>query len=75
MITVDVPADLNFEDDDGFILARIPDTGAPRVGQALVAGGPGGWTWAVVHDVEAGWVRLRPVTAREAASYNPLVAG
>ena len=74
MITIDVPADLHFEDDEGFILACVPDTGSPRPGQALVAGTPRGWTWAVVQDVEDGWLRLRRVTAREAASHNSLVA-
>lgn len=42
MITIDVPADLHFEDDEGFILARVPKTGSPLPGQALVAGTPRG---------------------------------
>ena len=34
MITIDVPADLHFEDDSGSILAQIPDSGAPVTRQA-----------------------------------------
>lgn len=73
MISIDVPADLHLEDDEGFVLARVPVTGAPRPGAALVAGTAQGWTWAVVHDIADGWLRLRPVSAREAATHNSLV--
>jgi hypothetical protein len=65
---IDVPADLNFVDDDGLNLARVPETGVPAVGAVLVAGTPAAWSWAVIQDVDDGWVRFRPVAAPGGAS-------
>lgn len=74
MITIDLPADLNFVDDDGLNLARVPDIGPPPPGTVVVAGTPSAWTWALIVDLDDGWVRFRPVTAREAARHGSLVA-
>lgn len=74
MIHIDLPADLNFVDDDGLNLAHVPAAGEPAAGAVLVAGTPTAWSWAVVADVADGWVRFRPVTAREAARHGSLVA-
>lgn len=60
---IDLPADLNFVDDDGLHLARLPDTGAPAAGAVLLAGTSAAWSWAVVEDVDDGWVRFRPTAA------------
>lgn len=57
----DLACDLNFEDDDGLALARVPASGAPHVGEVLTAGGTSSWTWAEVVSVEDGWIRLRAV--------------
>lgn len=65
---IDVPADLNFEDDDGLVLARVPEGKALRVGDVVTAGGSTSWTWAVVAGVEQGWVRLRPVGGPDAVT-------
>jgi hypothetical protein len=65
---IDLPADLNFVDDDGLNLARTPSTGAPVAGAVLIAGTPAAWSWAAVEDVEQGWVRFRLVTAPDGAS-------
>jgi len=60
---IDLPADLNFVDDAGLNLARVPDTGAPIAGAVVVAGTPTAWTWAVIEDVDDGWVHFRPTAA------------
>jgi hypothetical protein len=57
---IELPADLNFVDDDGLNLARVPDTGAPNPGAVVVAGTPTAWSWGVVEDVDDSWVRFRP---------------
>jgi hypothetical protein len=70
---IDLPADLNFVDDDGSNLARTPSTGAPAAGAVLIAGTPAARSWAAVEDVEHGWVRFRLVAAPEGVS-TPKVA-
>lgn len=77
MIYIDLPADLNLEDDEGRNIARLgdaldPDAIAPGV--VLVAGAPRAWSWAVVDAVEDGFVYFRQISAREAASRATLVA-
>ena len=70
MIYIDLPADLNLEDDEGRNIARLgdaitPDTAAP--GAVLVVGAPRAWSWAVVEDVDSGFVysaRSAPRTPR-----------
>jgi hypothetical protein len=63
---IDLPADLNWVDDDGLNLARVPAAGVPR-DRFVVAGTEAAWTWSYIEDVADGWVRFRQVTAREAA--------
>jgi len=60
---IDLPADLNFVDDDGLTLARVPDTGAPKAGAVLAAGTPTAWSWVVVEDVDDVGGRFRPTAA------------
>jgi len=77
MIYIDLPADLNAEDDQGRNIARLADAVTPetaRPGAVLVAGAPSAWSWAVVMAVEAGFVHFRQVSAREAAQHGSLVA-
>lgn len=84
MIHIDLPADLNFVDDDGVNMARVPEPGAPRVGSVLVAGTPSAWSGARVESVDDGcarvesvddgWVRFRLMTAREVAQRGSLIA-
>lgn len=74
MIKIDVPADLNFEDDEGYVLARVPNSGAQAPGTVLVAGTAYLWTWARVVDVESGWMRLKAVDVAEALRHGQLVA-
>jgi hypothetical protein len=77
MTYIDLPADLNSEDDEGRNIARLTDAVTPETvtpGAVLVAGAPRAWSWAVVEAVEDGFVHFRQVSAREAAQHGPLVA-
>lgn len=77
MILIDLPADLNLEDDEGRNVARLRDaagTVAIRPGAVVVAGAPRAWSWAVVDTVEDGFVYFRQVSARQAAQHGSLVA-
>ena len=77
MIYIDLPADLNLEDDQGRNIARLAEAVAPEAvtpEAVLVAGAPRAWSWAVVEAVEAGFVHFRQVSAREAAQHGSLVA-
>jgi hypothetical protein len=70
MIYIDLPADLNVEDDQGRNIARLADAVTPktvRPGAVLVAGAPRAWSWAIVEAVEDGFVYFRQVSVREAA--------
>jgi hypothetical protein len=74
VIYIDLPADLNLEDDQGRNIARLadavtPETVTPRA--VLVAGAPRAWSWAVVEAVGDGFVYFRQVSAREAAQRGP----
>ena len=76
MIYIDLPADLNLEDDEGRNVARLADA-SPRTlslqGAALVVGAPRAWSWAVIEDVESGFVYFRQISAREAARRGSLI--
>jgi hypothetical protein len=77
MIYIDLPADLNVEDDQGRNIARLSDAVTPEMvtpGAVLVAGTPRAWSWAVVEAVEDGSVYFRQVSARKAAQCGSLVA-
>ena len=77
MIYIDLPADLNMEDDLGRNLARLADAINPdavTTGAVLVAGAAGAWSWVVIDAVEDGFVYFRQVSAREAAQRGSLVA-
>ena len=75
MIVIDIPADLNAEDDRGRNVARLPEGRKYTAGDLAVAGRPDGWSWAVVAEVAEGFIYFRQVTAREAAQHGGLVAG
>ncbi len=67
MIYIDLPADLNLEDDEGRNIARLGDAVAQDTvtpGAVLVAGAPRAWSWAVVEDVDSGFVYFRQISAR-----------
>ena len=77
MIYIDLPADLNFEDDRGRNIALLADAVTPETvtpGAVLIAGASRAWSWAVVDAVEDGFVYFRQVSAREAAQHGSLVA-
>lgn len=77
MIYIDLPADLNVEDDEGRNVARLSDAvdaAALRVGAVVVAGSADAWSWVVVEAVEDGFVHFRQVSARHAAQRGRLVA-
>jgi hypothetical protein len=76
MIYIDLPADLNLEDDEGRNVARLADAvtaDAVTPGAVLVAGVPRAWSWAVVESVDSGFVYFRQISARDAAQRGPLV--
>jgi hypothetical protein len=77
MIYIDLPADLNLEDDQGRNIARLADAVSPEAvtpGAVLVVGAPRAWSWAVVEEIEDGFAHFRQISAREAAQHGPLVA-
>ena len=52
MIYIDLPADLNLEDDEGRNLARLADAVTPdsvTQGAVLAVGTPHAWSWAPWH--------------------------
>jgi hypothetical protein len=76
VIYIDLPADLNLEDDQGRNIARLADAvslEAVTPGAVLVAGAPRAWSWAVVETIDDGFVHFRQVSVREAALRGSLV--
>jgi len=76
MIYIDLPADLNLEDDQERNIARLAEAINPEAvtpGAVLVAGAPRGWSWAVIKEISDGFVYFRQISAREAAEHGPLV--
>jgi hypothetical protein len=76
MIYIDLPADLNLEDDEGGNIARLADAVGPDAvipGAVLVAGTSRAWSWAVVDSVDNGFVYFRQISAQDAARRAPLV--
>lgn len=76
MIYIDLPADLNLEDDEGRNVARLADAVTPDAvtqGAVLVAGTPRAWSWAVVVGVDSGFVYFRQISAQDAARHGSLV--
>ena len=76
MIYIDLPADLNLEDDEGRNIARLADAVTPDAvipGAVLVAGTSRAWSWAVVDTVDSGFVYFRQISAQDAARRGPLV--
>ena len=67
MIYIDLPADLNLEDDQGRNAARLADAVTPDAvtpGAVLVAGAARAWSWAVVESVDGGFVYFRQISDR-----------
>jgi hypothetical protein len=76
MIHIDLPADLNLEDDAARNIARLADAVAPDTvapGTVLVAGAPCAWSWAVVEDVDGAFVYFRQISAQAASRSGCLV--
>ena len=74
MIYIDLPADLNLEDDQGRNVARLADAVTPNAvtpGAVLVAGAARAWSWAVVESVDSGFVYFRQISAQDAAARIP----
>jgi len=66
MIYIDLPADLNLEDDQGRNVGRLADAVTPEAvtpGAVLAAGAVRAWSWAVVDSVDGGFVYFRQVSA------------
>ena len=77
MIYIDLPADLNLEDDEGRNVARLAGAVTPdsfTQGAVLVVGTPHAWSWAVIEDVESGFVYFRQISARDAARHGSLIS-
>ena len=76
MIYIDLPADLNLEDDKGRNIGRLTDAVTPDAvlpGAVLVAGAPLAWSWGAVEEVDGGFVYLRQISAQDAARRGCLV--
>jgi hypothetical protein len=76
MIYIDLPGDLNLEDDEGRNVARLADAvsrDAVIPGAVLVAGTSRAWSWAIVDSVDSEFVYFRQISARDAARRGPLV--
>lgn len=76
MIYIDLPADLNLEDDQGRNVARLADAVTPDAltpGAVLVAGAARAWPWAVVESVDGGFVYFRQISAARARAIGRLV--
>ena len=72
MIYIDLPADLNWEDDHGRNVARLADAVTPDTvmpGAVLVAGAARAWSWAVVDSVDSGFVYFRQISAQDTAAW------
>lgn len=72
MIVIDLPTDLNMEDDQGRNLARLPAGKTMVTGDVVVAGIPGFWSWSIVDEVADGFVFFHRVSAAEAAQHTEL---
>jgi hypothetical protein len=76
MIYIDLPADLNLEDDEDRNVARLADAVSPDTvipGTVLVAGTSRAWSWVVVDSMDSGFVYFRQISAQDAARRGPLV--
>lgn len=72
MIVIDLPTDLNMEDDEGRNLAKVPDGKVIAAGDVAVAGVPGFWSWVIVDEVSDGFVFFTRVSATDAAQRSEL---
>lgn len=76
MIYIDLPADLNVEDDEGRNVARLDDAINPDAvtrGAVLAVGAPRAWSWAAIDAIEDGFVHFRQISAQEAARRATLI--
>lgn len=71
-IVIALPADLNTEDDEGYHTARQPEGVFFAPAQVVVAGCPGGWSFASVHDTVTTpggtFMRFTAISSSEAAA-------
>lgn len=67
MIQIDIDADLNWVDDEDRNIGEVPNASQRfQVGAVVIAGRPGGATWALIEEIDDPWVFFRPITATEA---------
>ncbi|MGA4670133.1 hypothetical protein ACPCG0_10120 [Propionibacteriaceae bacterium Y1923] len=73
MIQIDIDADLNMVDDEDRNMARLPkDTSLLRIGNVVVAGRPGFWSWAVIEEITDTSVFFRQISGTEASTHGDL---
>lgn len=72
MIAIDLPTDLNVEDDEGRNIAKLPEGRTIAAGDIAVAGVPGFWSWIIDDEVTDGFVFFTRVSATEAAQHAEL---
>jgi len=73
MIQIDIDADLNMVDDHDRNMARLPrDPSRFKVGDVVVAGRPGFWSWVLIEQITDLSVFFHQISAGEAASQGDL---
>jgi hypothetical protein len=73
MIQIDLDADLNWVDDEDRNIGKAANAATRfTVGEVIIAGRPGGATWAIIEEIEEPWVFFRAINAEEAAKHGDL---
>jgi hypothetical protein len=73
MIQIDIDADLNWVDDEDRNIGKAADAAARfKAGDVVIAGRPGGVTWALIDEVDGSWVFFRPMAADQARAHGTL---
>ncbi len=70
MIDIDLQADLNMVDDEGYTVALLPEGRSVTVGGVIAAGFPECWSWARVDRVEGDLVFLTCVNGPDPARHR-----
>lgn len=76
MLRIDIPADLNWIDDEDRNIASLPsDHTHLTVGGVAVAGRGGLWSWVVIDEIDSsdGWIYFHQVDEAEARAHGELV--
>jgi hypothetical protein len=73
MIQIDLDADLNWVDDEDRNIGKATNAAARfKVGDVVIAGRPGGRTWAIIEEVDDPWVFFRPISVEQARTHGTL---